>query len=90
MLPNNEFPQRPEMTSSTSSTTAESILGGKLAPETANTDTFSYPKHSVYCDCSGSGIGCECARICRCTEVYVAHCECGRGCHYGWDPCMLA
>ncbi|KAI7884590.1 hypothetical protein K492DRAFT_173833 [Lichtheimia hyalospora FSU 10163] len=47
-------------------------------------------KHSVFCDCHGSGMGCECTQICECTTTYVPRCECGRGCHRAWDPCMLA
>ncbi|KAI9322861.1 hypothetical protein BX666DRAFT_1899024 [Dichotomocladium elegans] len=46
--------------------------------------------HSVYCECRGSGIGCNCARICHCGEAYVAYCECGKKCHASWDPCMMA
>lgn len=54
MLPNNEFTQRPEMTSSTSSTAAESILDAR-ATRTPSISTSLYPKHSVYCDCKHWG-----------------------------------
>jgi hypothetical protein len=29
----------------------------------------SYPKHSDYCDCKGTGIGCDCGMTCACGMI---------------------
>ncbi|KAI9488168.1 hypothetical protein BDB00DRAFT_62390 [Zychaea mexicana] len=37
----------------------------------------------------GSGVGCDCGRVCHCADVRKTTCHCGHGCYNSWDRCML-
>ncbi|KAI7860915.1 hypothetical protein BDC45DRAFT_493110 [Circinella umbellata] len=58
-------------------------------PEPHLEQSSGFSNHSDFCVCGGSGIGCDCRRVCHCAEVKKMKCHCGQGCYNAWDRCML-